>query len=332
MSNNNGTDVKETDFLINTDYIKVHQKIIQEANNTVNKQQTLTNYGATLPEIPNQNSSCNLVVCNTSDGSQYYDEVGSLFNQQLSLSKGLKSPFDIQYKTDYFPRGGKNANKPQPPHYIHDVDGSKSIIIKFPRGFKTPEKLDNYYLEVALLTVPRVGQHYIHVNKFQLDNIDITILDENPIFIRLTEEHFKKGEIELKLVLVKTRLGDLKNISSLQLFNSQESQNWTTDCKTIAELEHAYELSHAIVAFSIGFTNNKNEFIRFTNTTVMSNEVIEKEKSKPLDNITCPNCSHDFSIKEQRLKNKKRSISSSTSTDKECPRRRQKRAQNNSDH
>ncbi len=43
------------------------------------------------------------------------------------------------------------------------------------------------------------------------------------------------------------------------------------------DLEHTYELSHAVVAFSLGYINANGEFIRFTNTTVMSNEIIESE-------------------------------------------------------
>ncbi|CAF0848922.1 unnamed protein product [Rotaria sordida] len=329
MSNNNGTYVKESDFPTNTDYSHVHEKIVDGTNNTVNKQQILTNYGDTLPAISNQNSSSNLVVaCNTYDENQYYDEGESLFNKQLILLKNLKSPFDIQYKTDYFPCGGKNANKPQPPHYLHSVDDDKNIIIKFPHDFKPPKKCDNYYLEVALLTVPRIGQHYIHVNKFQLDNTDNTVMDQNPFCIRLTEEHFKKGEISVKLVLVKTRRNDLRNISSLQLFNEQDSLNWTADCKTISDLEHDYELSHAMVAFSLGFINKNNKFIRFTKTTIISNEIVEKEKSKSSDSITCPHCSLSFNIKEQKSKNQKRSISSSNSIDKKCPSKRQKKNSN----
>ncbi|CAF2447614.1 unnamed protein product [Rotaria sp. Silwood2] len=278
MSNNNGADVKESNFPTDTDYSQLHEQIVQ-GNNIINKQQILKNYGGTLPSISNQNSSSNLVACNTFDGDEYYDYEGSLFNQKLILSKDLKSLVDIRYKTDYFPTGGKNANKPQSPHYVHSVGGNKNIIIKFPPGFKRPDKLENYFLEVALLTVPRDRQYYIHVNKFQLNNTDKTILDLNPFLIPFTEEHFNKGQIEVKLVIVKTRHNDLINVSSLRLFNEQEQSNWTADCKTIEDLEHAYKLSHAIVAFSLGFINNNNEFIRFTKTTVMSNEIVERSSS-----------------------------------------------------
>jgi hypothetical protein len=75
----------------------------------------------------------------------YYDEAGSLFSQQLILSKELKSPFDIRYKTDYFPRSGPNANKAQAPRYLHTVDDDQDIVIKV--YLHTPKTLlSNLYL------------------------------------------------------------------------------------------------------------------------------------------------------------------------------------------
>jgi hypothetical protein len=47
------------------------------------------------------------------------------------------------------------------------------------------------------------------------------------------------------------------------------------DCETVDDLEHMYELSHAKVAFSLGYRDIYGRFIRFPNTTVMSNEIIE---------------------------------------------------------
>ncbi len=61
---------------------------------------------------------------------EYYDKPGSLFNKKLILPKKLKSPFDIRYKTDYFPRGGMNAGKSQAPRYLHTVDNKQDILIK----------------------------------------------------------------------------------------------------------------------------------------------------------------------------------------------------------
>jgi hypothetical protein len=46
-----------------------------------------------------------------------------------------------------------------------------------------------------LLTVPRVNQHYIHVNKFQIDHTNVNVLDGNPFLIFLSPENFEKGEI-----------------------------------------------------------------------------------------------------------------------------------------
>ena len=55
---------------------------------------------------------------------------------------------------------------------------------------------------------------------------------------------------------------------------------WTADCKTIDDLEHTYELSHAHVAFSFGYRDASGRFIRFTNTTVISNEISESRIEK----------------------------------------------------
>jgi hypothetical protein len=48
----------------------------------------------------------------------------------------------------------------------------------------------------------------------------------------------------------------------------------------VDDLEHTYELSHAVVAFSLGYIKSNGEFVRFTNTTVMSNEIVESENKK----------------------------------------------------
>lgn len=50
--------------------------------------------------------------------------------------KQLNSTADIRYKTDYFPRGGKNAGIPQKPRYVHTMDGNRQIIIKVNHIYK----------------------------------------------------------------------------------------------------------------------------------------------------------------------------------------------------
>lgn len=60
----------------------------------------------------------------------FYDGVGSLFNQKLILRKELRIPFDIRYKSDYFPRGGKHVGEPQSPRYLLTVDDEQDIIVR----------------------------------------------------------------------------------------------------------------------------------------------------------------------------------------------------------
>ena len=55
---------------------------------------------------------------------------GTLFNRKLILEKELKSPFDIRYKSHYFPNSGKNVGVPQTLRYVRTVDNSEEIIIK----------------------------------------------------------------------------------------------------------------------------------------------------------------------------------------------------------
>jgi hypothetical protein len=85
-----------------------------------------------------------------------------------------------------------------------------------------------------------MNQYYKHVNKFQLHHTDVTVLDENPFYIRLTQENFDRGEIgsvffqtfvwnsirnemifRVKLVLIKTCNRELESIKYLPLFNEQ---------------------------------------------------------------------------------------------------------------
>jgi hypothetical protein len=50
----------------------------------------------------------------------------------------------------------------------------------------------------------------------------------------------------------------------------------------VEDLQTTYELTHARVAFSLGYENTNGQFIRFTNTTVVSNEIIESKIEKYL--------------------------------------------------
>lgn len=50
-----------------------------------------------------------------------------------------------------------------------------------------------------------------------------------------------------------------------------------TDCETIDELKETYALNRALIAFSLGYFNEEGRFIRFTNTTVVANEIVESK-------------------------------------------------------
>jgi hypothetical protein len=56
--------------------------------------------------------------------------------------------------------------------------------------------------------------------------------------------------------------------------------DWTANCKSVKDLNDTYELTHARVAFSLGYFDANGQFIRFTNTTVISNEIIESKIEK----------------------------------------------------
>ncbi|UJR37644.1 hypothetical protein I4U23_030341 [Adineta vaga] len=296
MDGSIGIDTTEVDFKSDTNYNILTNLVAETTNSNGYKQPTNTNHGGTIALPRDQNEN--------------FHDVGTLFKQPLIISEKLESPYYARYKTDYFPRGGKNVGQPQSPRYVRTVDGDQEVTIEFPAGYKVPEHLGNYYLEIALLTVPRETQHYWHVHKLQSHHTDISVPDENPLMVPLTKEHFESGKV--KLVVIKAKQDELKEFSSLTLFNAETTSNWTAECKTIEELGHIYELSRAKIAFSLVFQNSNGQYIRCTDTTVMSNEIIEKEKAKPSDDITCPGCSRSFSIKEQRKAEKKRSASAST--------------------
>ncbi|CAF4507272.1 unnamed protein product [Rotaria socialis] len=83
-----------------------------------------------------------------------------------------------------------NTNKAQSPRYIHDVDDKKIATIKFACNSEFRKFLENYFLEVALITVLIDNQYYLHPYKFQLDNSNSSSLDGNPFPVGLTPEHF----------------------------------------------------------------------------------------------------------------------------------------------
>jgi len=56
-----------------------------------------------------------------------------------------------------------------------------------------------------------------------------------------------------------------------------ECLGWTADCESVEDLKDTYELNSARIAFSLGYTDTNNQFNRFPNTTVFSNEIIESK-------------------------------------------------------
>jgi len=59
-----------------------------------------------------------------------YPGYETLFHQPLILLKNFRNVADIRYKTDYFPKTGKNANIPQDPRYLLMDDESQEVVIK----------------------------------------------------------------------------------------------------------------------------------------------------------------------------------------------------------
>ncbi|CAF3361869.1 unnamed protein product [Rotaria socialis] len=69
----------------------------------------------------------------------------------------------------------------------------------------------------------------------------------------------------------------LTGLSSLPVFNATQFTNYRVNCEIIKDFKNAYELSRARLAFSLGYSDDNNQLFRFTNTTVMLNEIIEKK-------------------------------------------------------
>ncbi|CAF0836224.1 unnamed protein product [Adineta steineri] len=200
MSNNIGTAAVEKPFLASANHSSIDAAIVDTNIGNISNQQGATSYGNTRKTTS--------------------DQVISLLDQKLILLKEFESSCDIRYKSDYLPATGKNAGIPQSPRYIHTVDHEQNITIKFAAGYQFPENIDNCSLEIALITGFRIEQHYWHVNKFQISNEKNEISYANPFYIRLTTKNIEDGQIVFKLVVVKTPKRDLKDIKSLQLFDS----------------------------------------------------------------------------------------------------------------
>lgn len=50
------------------------------------------------------------------------------------------------------------------------------------------------------------------------------------------------------------------------------------ECKSPKNLIDTYQLKRAMVAFTLGYRKSENEFVQFTSTTVLSNQLIESNK------------------------------------------------------
>ncbi|CAF1434413.1 unnamed protein product [Adineta ricciae] len=268
----------------------------------------------------NQNQNAMSSYANIDRGTVNLNEAlhltGTLTTKPLVLTKELESLYDARYKTDYFPRGGKKVGKPQAPRYIRTIDNESKITIQLPQGYGIPADPENYFLEVSLVTVNRGAGHHWHVYQFQLHHTDQNVRDDNPVVMPITAENYQKGEIEIELVVIKTRKDHLRQVLSLNPFVQEPNLELTEGCKTIEDLESRYNLLCAQVAFSIVYQMSDGSFVRYPSTTVISNEIVEK-KPNPTDEITCPHCSGTLSIKEQKKAQRKRpSAAPSASTKK----------------
>ncbi|CAF1047933.1 unnamed protein product [Didymodactylos carnosus] len=214
--------------------------------------------------------------------------------RQLVIKNGFDIYFRKQYKTDTFRSDGSKS-----PHYLFDRSEIYHPILTFPEIYMNE---NNLLVEAVLLTVPYNNQYYYHVDKFQCDNKNDQIIDRNPSYYKIDQQHILTGEIQLKIAIIVQKL-----ISEMKGFKIEPFKEDRTVCEPIFEklpqkqFNDKYNLQNIVLMFTLckymgneelrstggdgsPLINNISSYDveRFIETKVIST-VIEGKTSKKLD-------------------------------------------------
>jgi len=250
---------------------------------------------------------------------------------QLKLVHPLEDTFRARYKSDYFPQKGA----PRKPRYVADSEGNHYVSLQMPAEY--PHNLKTTYIRVALLTTPMNDHgYYYSPYKFQTNNDDVKVPDQNPMFLPVEGRQGCNGTLILHLVLIKSKLDQLRQAQPFKPFSNDigKIQNIITEEKlSPKDLISKYQLDKSCIAFTLCTKLSDGTHLIHHETTVISSVITEsptkpstvsKEKqeastTKPGKTVNCPKCSHCFDVSDEEVmkketKRKSSSSRSSTST------------------
>ncbi|CAF1091317.1 unnamed protein product [Didymodactylos carnosus] len=226
-------------------------------------------------------------------------------SKQLQLVYPLEETFRLRYKSDYFPQNG-HVRKPR---YVSDGVGNHFVSLKIPADYIN--NLTNTYIRVAWLTGLVNDKHYYSPYKFQTNNYNSKTPDENPIYVPVNNNALDDNVMKLHLVLIRSKLDQLKQAQPLKSFILSEAENVTSKPLNPKDLIETYKLEKSHLAFTLCTKQNDNTYIPHIKTTVMSDIMTEESLLKPTGMNThptekrqlstkqthkfaCPNCAHCF--------------------------------------
>ncbi|CAM4898821.1 unnamed protein product [Rotaria socialis] len=154
-----------------------------------------------------------------------------------------------------------NSNQSQYYAVVNSVFIKQLILSKDLKSTFDARHKTNYFFRDGMNTNKAQSPRYIHdVDDKKIATIKFACNSE---FRKFLENYFLEP--------------GLTGLSSLPVFNATQFTNYRVNCEIIKDFKNAYELSRARLAFSLGYSDDNNQLFRFTNTTVMLNEIIEKK-------------------------------------------------------
>jgi len=136
-------------------------------------------------------------------------------SKQLQLLYPLEDTYRARYKSDYFPQNGQVRK----PRYVADTVGNHFVTLKMPSDYINVDLTDKY-VRVAWIT---------------------------------TVQQCDDNTMNLRLVLIKSKLDQLKNVAPLKLFDLPSDSFDETIAKVLIpkKLIETYKLEKSQLAFTL---------------------------------------------------------------------------------
>ncbi|CAF3947331.1 unnamed protein product [Rotaria sp. Silwood2] len=215
-------------------------------------------------------------------------------SKQLQLVYPLENTYRARYKSDYFPQNGTVRR----PRYIADHASNHFITLQLPSEYQ--HDAQNDYIRVALITTLIKGhEHYYSPYKFQKDNYDIKVPDENPIYIKVENSRETKSIIRLQLVLIKSKLDQLNYVQPLIRFSETIThvQNIIHEEKlTPKDLINKYQLEKSHLAFTLCTKQPNGLYKPHSETTIISSVISETSIPKKAGEVNSDDMYGDLSL------------------------------------